>query len=124
MTARHFAVRLTGSRSTWGPFTDKGLAEQFADYVTHEIDPAEVIPMQDPVRDLLAWRRGVALPRIDHLEGALAVYDVQDRQADNQIKPGHLPRCARKDPHFYPSQCSPRQDVAEAAEAIRAAGGG
>ena len=37
-------------------FDDQATAERFAEYVTREIDPAEVHMALDPVAELLTWR--------------------------------------------------------------------
>jgi hypothetical protein len=58
----------------WGPFRDADLAQRFAEFVQAEIDPARVttlaeamalpgVRLSDPVAELLAWRKSVALPQ-------------------------------------------------------------
>lgn len=37
-------------------FASQETAERFAAYVTREIDPAQVLKVQDPVSELLNWR--------------------------------------------------------------------
>lgn len=54
--ALQFVVVLTGQEVTWGPFGKRGDADQFAEFVTAEIDPAEVRTLCSPARELLAWR--------------------------------------------------------------------
>jgi hypothetical protein len=49
-------VRLTEQRATYGPFDDKASADRFRDFVTQEIDPADVEQLHDPVTELLNWR--------------------------------------------------------------------
>jgi hypothetical protein len=40
----------------WGPFTDSREATRFAEFVTAEIDPAEVRPLMSPIAEVLNWR--------------------------------------------------------------------
>jgi hypothetical protein len=56
---RQFVVALKGHHQqvTWGPFATRADAEDFAGFVTREIDPAEVRTLSSPVGELLAWRR-------------------------------------------------------------------
>jgi hypothetical protein len=56
---KQFVVVLTGhhSKVTWGPFDGREPAEEFAGFVTAEIDPAEVRTLSSPAGELLAWRR-------------------------------------------------------------------
>lgn len=54
---RRFVVVLTGQPVTWGPFVSRAAAEEFAEFATREIDPAEVRTLSSPVGELLAWRR-------------------------------------------------------------------
>ena len=104
--ARKWCVIVTGQRvAPFGPFDDEGLAKQFADYLTAEVDPAEVRPLQDPVRDLLAWRRGVAQPMIDDLRHALPGDHPMHVTTTPTGWAGHRPDCIRTDPHFFPAQC-------------------
>jgi hypothetical protein len=57
----------------WGPFSDQATAEQFAAYVTAEIDPAQVIRAADPVSELLNWREHIALATPSVIQTALAM---------------------------------------------------
>jgi hypothetical protein len=54
---KQFVVVLKGHLVTWGPFDSRTAAEEFAEFVTREIDPAEVRTLSSPVGELLAWRR-------------------------------------------------------------------
>jgi hypothetical protein len=54
---KQFVVVLKGPIGTWGPFTGRAAAEEFAEFVTQEIDPAEIRPLSSPVGELLAWRK-------------------------------------------------------------------
>jgi hypothetical protein len=55
--APQFIVLLcNGQKAAWGPFGKRGDADQFAEFVTAEIDPAEVRTLSSPVGELLAWR--------------------------------------------------------------------
>jgi hypothetical protein len=56
---RQFVVALKGQKVTWGPFGTQGDAEDFADFATEEIDPAEVRTLSSPAGELLAWRRAM-----------------------------------------------------------------
>jgi hypothetical protein len=56
---KQFVVALTGQKVTWGPFADRGEAGEFAEFVTHEIDPAEVRTLSSPAAELLAWRKAM-----------------------------------------------------------------
>jgi hypothetical protein len=49
-------VRLTEQRTSYGPFTDEQEAHRFADYLTAEVDPAQVERLYSPTTDLLNWR--------------------------------------------------------------------
>lgn len=49
-------VRLIEQGHAYGPFADPKTADAFADYLTAEVDPAEVRPLGDPTLDLLNWR--------------------------------------------------------------------
>jgi hypothetical protein len=46
---------------TWGPFAERSDAEAFAEFVTKEIDPAEVRTLSSPVNELLSWRNSIGL---------------------------------------------------------------
>jgi hypothetical protein len=104
--ARKWCVVLKGrpEAAPWGDFDDKGTAEEFALYLTAEVDPAEVKPLQNPVRDLLGWRRGVALPAIAGLRDDLARAEGTPA-APIRIQEGHAPGCTRQGAHFFPQQC-------------------
>jgi hypothetical protein len=58
---KQFIVTLTDRRctGTWGPFAARSDAEEFAEFVTCEIDPAEVRTLSSPAGELLAWRRAM-----------------------------------------------------------------
>lgn len=57
---RQFFVLLdNGQKAAWGPFGSREDAEQFAEFVTTEIDPAEVRTLSSPVGELLAWRESM-----------------------------------------------------------------
>lgn len=64
-----WAVLLTESRGdfAYGPFEEKPLATRFADFLTAEVDPARVVPLDEvgparpvtwrsPLIELLNWR--------------------------------------------------------------------
>jgi hypothetical protein len=53
------AVMLNGRnapRVGWGPISDRRQADDFAKFITDEMDPARVIPLRSPASELLAWR--------------------------------------------------------------------
>jgi hypothetical protein len=52
-------------------FGDQDTAEQFAAYVTAEIDPAQVVKALDPVSELLIWRE-------NHLPGQESPFDPEE----------------------------------------------
>lgn len=57
-----FVVLLSTGRSEelpfpYGPFDDMAEAEDFAAFVAKEIDPASVVPLRSPSKELLAWWR-------------------------------------------------------------------
>lgn len=58
---KQFVVVLTGhhSKVAWGPFATRESAQEFAEFVTAEIDPAEVRTLSSPAGELLAWRRAM-----------------------------------------------------------------
>ena len=58
---KQFVVVLKGhhQKVTWGPFGSRPAAEEFAGFVTAEIDPAEVRALSSPAGELLAWRRAM-----------------------------------------------------------------
>jgi hypothetical protein len=57
-------VRLTEQRTPYGPIKDRRTADRFADFLTTEVDPARVEPLNgqpaerlfDPLRAVLDWR--------------------------------------------------------------------
>lgn len=56
--ARQFAVALKEKQGViWGPFATRKDADEFAEFVTAEIDPAEVRTLSTPAGELLAWRK-------------------------------------------------------------------
>jgi hypothetical protein len=55
--ASQFVVVLKDQRFPRGPFAPYEGAAEFAEFVTTEIDPAEVRSLSSPVGELLAWRR-------------------------------------------------------------------
>lgn len=54
-----FAVALKEQGVTWGPFGTREEADEFAEFVTREIDPAEVRTLSSPVGELLGWRKAM-----------------------------------------------------------------
>jgi hypothetical protein len=69
-----FDCPATDRRHVWGPFVDLGTATRFAEFATTEVDPARVttwaeaiaLPsarLLNPVAELLAWRKSLALPQ-------------------------------------------------------------
>lgn len=64
---KQFVVVLrNGQKAAWGPFEKRGDAEQFAEFVTAEIDPAEVRTLSSPVGELLAWRNVIKAEGRNH----------------------------------------------------------
>ena len=55
----NFAVLLEGQTTPrlYGPFATASEAEEFAAFLTAEVDPAKVVPLRNPVGELLAWWR-------------------------------------------------------------------
>lgn len=51
-----WVVVLVDNQGIYGPFTDKDEAEEFASFLRVEVDPAAVVPLKSPTRELLAWR--------------------------------------------------------------------
>jgi len=45
----------------YGPFGDRTLAAQFAAFLRAEVDPAVVVEVLSPVRELLCWREGIKI---------------------------------------------------------------
>lgn len=70
-----YAVLLSNStgrvRVGYGPTSDKTLAEQFAAFLTAEVDPAYVVPLRDMTAELLSWR--AALPDWQRQEREAAI---------------------------------------------------
>jgi hypothetical protein len=62
-----YVVVLREQGTVYGPFENDGQAEHFADYLTDEVDPADVRALCSPVADLLGWRTNVAVPLISRL---------------------------------------------------------
>jgi hypothetical protein len=60
-----WCVRLTEQGSVYGPFADRRIAGEFASYLSDEVDPAQVLPLCNPLADLLNWRAHIALPAMD-----------------------------------------------------------
>lgn len=60
---KQFVVALKEQPVTWRPFPSRDAAEEFAEFVTHEIDPGEVRTLSSPTGELLAWRK--AMERIE-----------------------------------------------------------
>jgi hypothetical protein len=54
-----FVVALKEQGILFGPFANSEDAEEFADFVTAEIDPAEVRTLNSPAAELLAWRKAM-----------------------------------------------------------------
>lgn len=52
-----FVLLCNGQKAAWGPFPGRVEADRFAEFVTREIDPAEVRTLSSPVGELLAWRK-------------------------------------------------------------------
>jgi hypothetical protein len=59
MAEGRFAVVLKEQGVMWGPFATREEAGEFAEFVTAEIDPAEVRTLSSPVGELLAWRKAM-----------------------------------------------------------------
>jgi hypothetical protein len=59
---KRFVVVLKGHhhKVAWGPFDGRPAAEEFAEFVTAKIDPAEVRTLSSPVGELLAWHKSLA----------------------------------------------------------------
>lgn len=57
--AKQFVVALKDQDTIWGPFASREEADEFAEFVTREIDPAEVRTLQSPAGELLSWRRAM-----------------------------------------------------------------
>lgn len=55
--ASQFAVVLKDQGTVWGPFASREEADEFAEFVTREIDPAEVHTLCSAAAELLAWRK-------------------------------------------------------------------
>jgi hypothetical protein len=49
-------VRLIDQRMPYGPFDDRASADRFREFLTAEVDPAEIEQLHDPVTELLNWR--------------------------------------------------------------------
>lgn len=49
----------------YGPFTSEEEAQQFAAFMTAEVDPAFVEELHAALPELLTWRTDVALKRMD-----------------------------------------------------------
>ena len=54
-----FVLLCNGQKAAWGPFAGRVEADRFAEFVTREIDPAEVRTLSSPVGELLAWRKTI-----------------------------------------------------------------
>lgn len=54
---KQFIVALKDMPVAWGPFASREGAQEYADFVTAEIDPAEVRTLSSPVGELLTWRK-------------------------------------------------------------------
>jgi hypothetical protein len=52
-----FIVRLRDQQGTYGPFATNGEAEEFAQFLSREVDPAFVEPLRSPTTELLGWWR-------------------------------------------------------------------
>lgn len=50
-----YIVQLTEQGNCYGPFDDKGNAEEFASYLTNEVDPAVVRHVADPAMELIGF---------------------------------------------------------------------
>lgn len=57
MTRQWVVLLRTGVADTYpyGPFNDEAYAEQFADYLTAEVDPARVVPLRSPIGELISF---------------------------------------------------------------------
>ena len=52
----------------YGPFDDGAVAYDFAQYLTEAVDPATVVLLRNPQRELLAyWKQQ---PRVVHTDGS------------------------------------------------------
>lgn len=58
-----FVVVMPGSLISFGPFDSASEAKHFADFVTAEIDPAEVRQLNSPAAELLRWRNMMTAER-------------------------------------------------------------
>lgn len=48
----------------YGPFTSQSDAEAFAEFLNAEVDKAEVVRLQSPLHELLAWRDTRTVPSV------------------------------------------------------------
>lgn len=52
-----FIVRLKDQAVNYGPFAFAADAEEFAQFLSREVDPAFVEPLRSPTTELLGWWR-------------------------------------------------------------------
>ncbi len=84
----------------WGPFDDADVAALFAQFATREIDPAEVILLHDPNRELLSWynttrrRGGDKMTEPQYTEGAPEVHTGTETDGGRVTRPDAEPRPA------------------------------
>jgi hypothetical protein len=82
-------VLLSDTTQVYGPFESRDLADQFATFLTEEVDPAEVFPLCSPTAELLRWREAI------HAQGARAVErivaDVRQGRPPSRIYPLDTP---------------------------------
>jgi hypothetical protein len=56
-TVGPWVVLLREQSTAYGPFDDEVMAQQFAEFLRVEVDPAVVIPLRSPARELLTCYR-------------------------------------------------------------------
>lgn len=56
-----YIVRLTEQGKCYGPFDDRGNAEEFAIFLGNEVDPARVLTLHEPASELIMFYNSVVL---------------------------------------------------------------
>jgi hypothetical protein len=94
MSDPQYAVLLSNGTSRvrvgYGPVSDKTTADQFAAFLTAEVDPAYVVPLRDMSAELLHWRSQLPGWTADASDAAFREIAAMLTEAQLEELPAHL----------------------------------